>query len=128
MIVVTDASVIVRGLEVDGEARRFLVEEEIQIPHLADSEIIHALRAQVRRGRVSGEDAASRLRQWRHLGVARYPSVMLLPRVWDLRDSLSAYDATYVALAEALECPLATADLRLVRAPGPRCEIIATRS
>ena len=128
MIVVTDASVIVRGLEVDGEARRFLVEDEIQIPHLADSEIVHALRAQVRRGRVSGEDAASRLRQWRRLGVARYPSVMLLPRVWDLRDSLSAYDATYVALAEALGCPLATADLRLARAPGPRCEIIATLS
>ena len=128
MIVVTDASVIVRGLEVDGEARRFLQEEEIQIPHLADSEIVHALRAQVRRGRVSVDDAASRLRRWRHLGVARYPSVMLLPRVWELRDSLSAYDATYVALAEALGCPLATADLRLTRARGPRCEIIATRS
>ena len=52
----------------------------------------------------------------------------LLPRVWALRDSLSAYDATYVALAEALGCPLATGDLRLARAPGPRCEIIATRS
>jgi predicted nucleic acid-binding protein len=128
MILVTDASVIVRGLEVDGAARRFLLEDEIQIPHLADSEIAHALRAQVKRGRVSGEDALSRLREWQRLGVARYPSVMLLPRVWDLRDSLSAYDATYVALAEALECPLATADLRLTRAPGPRCEIIATLS
>lgn len=128
MIVVTDASVIVRGLEVDGEARRFLVEEEVQIPHLADSEVLHALRAQVRRGRVSDEDAASRLRKWQDLGVARYPSVTLLPRVWDLRESLSAYDATYVALAEALQCPLATADLRLARAPGPRCEIIPTLS
>ena len=128
MIVVTDASVIVRGLETAGEARRFLLEDEIQIPHLADSEIVHALRAQVRRGKVSGEDAAVRLRRWQRLGVARHPSVMLLHRVWDLRDSLSAYDATYVALAEALECPLATADLRLTRAPGPRCEIIATLS
>ena len=128
MIVVTDASVIVRGLEVDGAARRLLVEHEIQIPHLADSEIVHALRAQVRRGKVSGEDAVSRLRRWQRLGVARYPSMMLLPRVWDLRASLSAYDATYVALAEALECPLATADLRLTRAPGPRCRIIATLS
>lgn len=128
MIVVTDASVIVRGLEVDGASRRFLLEDEIQIPHLADSEVVHALRAQVKRGRVSGDDALSRLREWQRLGAARYPSVMLLPRVWDLRDSLSAYDATYVALAEALECPLATADLRLTRAPGPRCEIIATLS
>jgi predicted nucleic acid-binding protein len=128
MIVVADASVVVRGLEADGAARRFLIEDEVQIPHLADSEIVHAFRAQVRRGRVSAEDATSRLRRWRHLGVARHPSVMLLPRVWELRDSLSAYDATYVALAEALGCPLATGDLRLARAPGPRCEIIATLS
>jgi predicted nucleic acid-binding protein len=128
MIVVVDASVIVRGLGADGAARRFLMEDEIQIPHLADVEIAHAFRALVRRGRVRAADAESRLVRWRRLGVARHPAVQLLSRVWDLREGLSAYDATYVALAEALECPLATADLRLARAQGPRCEIIATRS
>ena len=128
MIVVVDASVIVRGLEADGAARGHLMEDAIQIPHLADVEIAHAFRAQVRRGRVTAEDAESRLGLWRRLGVARHPMMSLLPRVWDLREGLSAYDATYVALAEALECPLVTADLRLAGAPGPRCEIIATRS
>lgn len=128
MMVVTDASVILRGLEANGAARRFLREDEIQIPHLADSEVVHALRAQVRRGRVSGEDAASRLRLWGALGVARHAAAALLPRMWALREGLSAYDATYVALAEALECPLATGDLRLARAPGPRCEIISVRT
>lgn len=123
-MIVADASMIVRGLEADGAARRFLMEDEIRIPHLADSEIVHALRAQVRRGRVSAQDAESRLLLWQRIGVRRHPVISLLPRVWALRDSLSAYDATYVALAEALECPLATCDLRVARAPGPRCEII----
>ena len=49
--------------------------------------------------------------------------VGLLERVWALRDNLSAYDATYVAVAEALNCPLLTADARLARAPGPECPI-----
>ena len=127
-MIVTDASVIVRGLEDEGAARRFLMADAVQIPHLADSEIVQAFRGLVRGGRLSAEHAEASLLVWRRLGVARHPVVALQPRVWDLRDSLSAYDATYVALAEALECPLATADLRLTRAPGPRCEIIATLS
>jgi len=127
-MIVADASVIVRGLEDEGAARRLLMADAVQIPHLADSEIVHAFRGLVRGGRLSAEHAEASLRLWRRLGVARHPIVALLPRVWDLRDSLSAYDATYVALAEALQCPLATADLRLTRAWGPRCEIIATTS
>jgi predicted nucleic acid-binding protein len=127
-MIVTDASVIVRGLEDEGAARRFLMADAVQIPHLADSEIVQAFRGLVRGGRLSAEHAEASLLVWLRLGVARHPVVALQPRVWDLRDSLSAYDATYVALAEALECPLATADLRLTRAAGPRCEIIATLS
>ena len=60
---------------------------------------------------------------WRRLGITRYPVFGLLDRVWQLRNHLSAYDATYVALAELLQCTLLTADARLSRAPGLRCPI-----
>jgi len=55
--------------------------------------------------------------------MTRYPVFTLLERVWDLRENLSAYDASYVALAELLNCPLMTADARLSRVPGVRCSI-----
>jgi hypothetical protein len=60
---------------------------------------------------------------WRRLGLTRYPAFSFLDRVWELRDNLSAYDASYVALAELLDCTLLTADARLGRAPGIRCAI-----
>jgi Predicted nucleic acid-binding protein, contains PIN domain len=60
---------------------------------------------------------------FRRLGMTRYPVFSLLDRVWELRDNLSAYDASYVALAELLDCNLLTADARLSRAPGIRCSI-----
>jgi predicted nucleic acid-binding protein len=60
---------------------------------------------------------------FRRLGMTRYPVFSLLDRVWELRDSLSAYDASSVALAELLDCNLLTADARLSRAPGIRCSI-----
>lgn len=126
-MIVADASVIVRGLESDGAARRLLVEEEIHVPHLADSEIAQVFRLQVMRGRLSAEVARSRITVWGRFGVRRHPARPLLGRVWGLRENLSAYDATYVALAEALDCPLATGDLRVARAPGPRCRVIPVR-
>jgi len=55
--------------------------------------------------------------------MTRYAVFSLLDRVWELRENVSAYDASYVALAELLECPLLTADDRLSRAPGVRCAI-----
>lgn len=60
---------------------------------------------------------------FRRLGITRYPVFSYLDRVWELRDNLSAYDASYVALAELLDCNLLTADARLSRAPGIRCPI-----
>jgi predicted nucleic acid-binding protein len=56
------------------------------------------------------------------------PVLGLLERIWELRDDLSAYDATYVAVAEAIGAPLLTADARIVRAPGPTCPITVVRS
>lgn len=127
-MIVVDASAAVLALLNDGAARRVLAAESLAVPHLADSEIANALRAQVARGSVAEPAAKVALEHWRQLGVTRYPVVGLLARIWDLRSNLSAYDASYVALAEAASCPLLTGDRRLSAAPGPRCPItVVTR-
>jgi predicted nucleic acid-binding protein len=127
-VIVVDASAAVLGLLNDGDSRQALGSEDVSVPHLADAEIAHALRAQVRRGRVDPGDAGRALGRWARLGVRRHPAVGLLPRIWALRDNVTAYDATYVALAEALRCPLLTGDARLAAAPGPTCSMLVVRN
>ena len=122
-----DASAAVLGLLSDGPARQTMAREAVAIPHLTDVEVAHALRAQVLREAVTASEAADALSAWADLGLRRYPVVSLLPRVWELRHNLSAYDASYVALAEALGCAVVTADVRLAGAPGPRCAITTVR-
>lgn len=122
-MIVIDASAAILGLLNDGEARSMLREGAVACPHLADSEVAHALRAQVLRGDVEAADAWRAIETWGRLGIERIGVQGLLPRIWELRDNVSAYDATYIAVAEALEAPLVTADGRLARAPGPRCTI-----
>jgi predicted nucleic acid-binding protein len=126
-VIVIDASAAVLGLLNDGEARTALAEQAVACPHLADSEIVQALRSQVRRGQVEATAAARAIAVWAELGLQRMGASGLLDRVWDLRENLSAYDATYVALAEALDVALVTADARLAAAPGPRCSITVVR-
>lgn len=126
-MIVLDASAAVLALLNDGDTRRLLARETLVIPHLADSEVAHALRAQVLRGRVGADDARRVLGRWAQLGLRRFAVVGLLARVWELRDNVTAYDATYVALAEALACELVTADARLAQAPGPACAITVVR-
>jgi predicted nucleic acid-binding protein len=127
-VIVVDASAAVLGLLHGGDARDRLAGEDVHVPHLVDSEVAHALRGQVRRDRVPASDARAALMQWQRLGVRRYPALGLLSRIWALRDNVSAYDATYVALAESLGCPLLTADARLAGSPGIRCQIVTVRS
>lgn len=127
-MIVVDASAAVLGLLNDGDSRQALATEDVAIPHLADSEIAHALRAQARRRTVGQGDAERALQRWARLGVRRHAVVGLLPRIWELRDNVTAYDATYVALAEALSCPLLTGDARLAAAPGPRCPMLVVRT
>lgn len=122
-MIVADASAVVLALLNDGDARQALSSESIAVPHLADSEVAHALRAQVARGSVPESAAALALDGWRRLGVSRFGAVGLLDRIWELRSNLTSYDATYVALAEAAGCTLLTGDRRLAGAPGPRCPI-----
>lgn len=126
-MMVVDASAAVLGLLNDGDARRSLASEAVAVPHLVDSEVANALRAQVLRRTVGEEDARTALDRWARLGIRRMPVVGLLARVWELRENLTAYDATYVALAEAIGCELLTADRRLASAPGPLCRIVVVR-
>jgi predicted nucleic acid-binding protein len=126
-VIVLHASAAVLALLNDAEARRRLAAETVAIPYLADSEVAHALRAQVLRGHLDGDVAAAVLARWARLGLRRWGVAGLLTRVWELRNNLSAYDATYVALAEALECALVTADVRVAQDPGPRCAVTVVR-
>lgn len=122
-MIVIDASAAVQGLLTYAEARRLMTDEALAVPHLADPEIAQALRNQVARGAITVQTGTQALFRWMRVGVTRFNTSGLLRRVWELRQNLSAYDATYVALAEALDCRLVTADARLSRAPGPRCPI-----
>ena len=122
-MIVLDASAAVSALLNDGQARRLLTAETINAPHLIDTEVVSALRRQVLAGILPAGDAHRALDVWKELGLIRFAATPLLERVWDLRDTVTAYDAMYVALAESLECPLVTADARLTGANGPRCAV-----
>ena len=100
-------------------AARLADESEIvHVPHLIDVEIAQVLRRYVLRGTLGAAAGATALRRWREFDVERYPHEPLLDRVWQLRANVSAHDAVYVALAEALSTVLVTGDRRLAAAPG----------
>ena len=101
----------------------------LNAPHLIDIEVAQALRRYVREGDLDAEAAAAALQDLRALDLERHPHEPLLDRVWALRGNLTAYDATYVALAEALDAVLLTCDARLSRAPGVgrRVELVRGR-
>ena len=122
-MIVVDASAALAGLLNDGPARQALVSEQLHVPHLVDSEVASGLRRRVAAELIDATAGWTALDTWHRLGMTRYPIFGLLDRVWQLRDSLSAYDASYVALAERLGCHLLTADGRMSRAPGTRCPI-----
>ena len=122
-MIVVDASAAVAALLNAGQARRALAAEQLHVPHLIDSEVANALRRGSVAQRLDAGSAWVALDAWRRLGMTRYPAHSLLDRIWELRDNLSAYDATYVSLAEVLGCSLVTADRRLGGAPGIRCPI-----
>ena len=89
--------------------------------------MLQTVRKLVVRGTLSNGAAERSVQRWTRLEVQRFPIVGFASRIWALRHNVSAYDACYVSLAEALECPLLTADARIAAAPGPECPIIVLR-
>ena len=103
-------------------------DEHVHVPHLIDTEIANAVRGHVRRGELDAHSGWEILHTFRWLGITRHGSFAMLDRVWELRYDLTAYDAAYVALAEALQCPLVTGDARISRVPGLRCPVTVVPS
>lgn len=122
-MIVVDASAALAALLNAGSARRALADEPLHVPHLIDCEVASGLRRIVNARQMRADMGWTALDTWRRLGMIRYPVFPLLSRVWELRENVSSYDASYVALAELLDCNLLTADGRLGRAPGIRCPI-----
>ncbi len=122
-MIVVDASAALVALLNAGPARDLLANERLHAPHLVDSEVASGLRRLVMAERIGGAAGWAALDAFRRLGVTRYAVFPFLERVWELRENVSAYDASYVALAELLGCSLLTADGRLSRAPGLRCAV-----
>lgn len=127
---VIDASVAVAYLSMGPDravARRRLLDEpgDLVAPHLIDAEVGHALRRGAASGAISPEIADAAIATLVVLPISRFPHVGLMRRAWELRNSVSFHDGLYVALAELLDLPLLTLDLRLARAPGVRARIEA---
>ena len=128
MSAVVDASVLIGALTGSGWEGRWckqaLERPEIAVPEIALAEATNILRRMELSGSLTRLEAAASHRDLLRLAIERYPFSPFASRVWELRFNLTAYDAWYVALAEALDWPLITLDRRLSLAAGPRCEVI----
>jgi predicted nucleic acid-binding protein len=122
-MIVVDASVVLELLLRTATGRRaeerlFRPNETLHVPHLLDLEVAQVLRRYCASGALLPARAEEALEDLINLPMARYPHAVLLPRIWELRHNVTAYDAAYLALAEALGAPLASCDASLAAAPG----------
>lgn len=120
-MIVADTSAVLRALAdetPDGALLERLARTSMHVPHLIDAEVLNALRGLVLGRKIPVDRANDARRDFAALRLIRYPIHDLGDRVWALRDNLTAYDACYVALAEALDCPLVTSDAKLAGAAG----------
>jgi predicted nucleic acid-binding protein len=127
-VLVTDAGVWVRALVDEGPGdpirTRLIGEDLVAAPALIDLEFANVLRGLLTKRAVALATAEFALAEFLQAPIQRHSHESLLPRVWQLRDNLTAYDAAYVALAEALGVDLLSIDRRIAGAPDIRCRVI----
>lgn len=124
-MIVVDAGVIAAALGSDDPqavaTRSRVLEDDLVAPYLIDVEVVSTWRKLTAAGRLDGRRAEIARIDLRELPIRRVPHTRMMERCWELRHNVTIYDAVYVALAEALDVPLVTADRRLANATGPRC-------
>ena len=109
------------GIKVD--QRIYSRSESVHVPHVLDLEVAQVLRRFVRDRSLSSGRAVAALQDLMDVRFTRYPHWQLLPRIWQLRHNLTAYDGAYLALAELLNAPLITRDRRVSSAPGHHAQV-----
>jgi predicted nucleic acid-binding protein len=126
-VIVPDASVVVELLlgtpRAPRVSERLFAGESLHVPELLDLEVTQALRRYYLMGDLTAQRGVEALEDLAALPLRRYPHEPFLGRVWALRRNVSAYDAAYVALAEALHATLITRDSCLASASGPKAAI-----
>jgi predicted nucleic acid-binding protein len=127
-LIVVDASALLEALLGTAASaavtrRIFEAGQTLHAPHLLDVEVAQVLRRYAIAGDLDDQRARAALDDLADFPIRRYPHGLLLPRAWELRNNFSAYDAVYVALAEALDAPLLTRDRRLANAAGKHVSV-----
>ncbi|HVX20540.1 MAG TPA: type II toxin-antitoxin system VapC family toxin [Acidimicrobiales bacterium] len=131
-MIVVDASVLANALgddEADGTRARdqLSVAGELAGPDLVDVETVAVLRRRWLAGTLTARRFAAAVDDLADFALTRYPALPFMQRAYELRSTVTVYDATYVALAEVLDCELLTADDRLSKAPGVKCPVRVLR-
>jgi predicted nucleic acid-binding protein len=125
-VIVLDAGVLATALADDGvvgaAVRNRLGGEVLAAPEVIDLEVASVFRKLVRTKHLDTVRAGQALDDLRTIPIRRVLHAALLDRCWELQDNVTVYDAAYVALAEVLDSTLLTADARLARSTGPRCQ------
>jgi predicted nucleic acid-binding protein len=127
-VIVLDASAVIEwllqsavGVKID--QRIFSPSESLHAPHLLDVEVAQVLPRYVRDKTITAQRGHEALEDLADMPLSRYPHDFLIPRIWELRATLTAYDAVYVALAELLDAPLLTCDGKIASAPGHHANV-----